>query len=61
MRTKELEVQYNLARYERERKNCEAEKARALQLKAQVQALSKAEAELRQQAALYAEHLSEVG
>ncbi|KAK4191648.1 alpha-taxilin [Podospora australis] len=60
MRTKELEVQYNLARYEREKKNYEAELARSRQLNAQVQTFSKTEAELRQQLNNYVDKFKQV-
>ncbi|KAK4113776.1 hypothetical protein N656DRAFT_706970 [Canariomyces notabilis] len=60
MRTKELEVQYNLARYEREKKNYEAELARSKQLNAQVQTFSKTEAELRQQLNVYVDKFKQV-
>ncbi|KAK4156330.1 myosin-like coiled-coil protein-domain-containing protein [Chaetomidium leptoderma] len=60
MRTKELEVQYNLARYEREKKNYEAELARSRQLNAQVQTFSKTETELRQQLNVYVDKFKQV-
>lgn len=60
MRTKELEVQYNLARVEREKKNYEAELARSRQLNIQVQTFSKTEAELRQQLNVYVEKFRQV-
>ncbi|KAK4127888.1 hypothetical protein N657DRAFT_234219 [Parathielavia appendiculata] len=60
MRTKELEVQYNLARYEREKKNYEAETARSRQLNAQVQTFSKTETELRQQLNVYVDKFKQV-
>ncbi|KAK0720338.1 myosin-like coiled-coil protein-domain-containing protein [Lasiosphaeris hirsuta] len=53
MRTKELEVQFNLARFEREKKNYESELARSRQLNSQVQTFSKTETELRQQLNVY--------
>lgn len=61
MRTKELEVQYNLARYEREKKNYETELARSRQLNAQVQTFSKTETELRQQLNVYVDKFKQVG
>ena len=61
MRTKELEVQYNLARYEREKKSYEAELARSRQLNAQVQTFSKTETELRQQLNVYVDKFKQVG
>ncbi|KAL2262589.1 hypothetical protein VTK26DRAFT_854 [Humicola hyalothermophila] len=60
MRTKELEVQHNLARYEREKKNYEAELARSRQLNAQVQAFSKTEADLRHQLNVYVDKFKQV-
>ncbi|KAJ4312382.1 hypothetical protein N0V84_009960 [Fusarium piperis] len=53
MRTKELEVQYHMARYEREKKNAEGESAKARHLQAQVQAFTKTETELRNQLNVY--------
>ncbi|KAK3359406.1 myosin-like coiled-coil protein-domain-containing protein [Lasiosphaeria hispida] len=53
MRTKELEVQFNLARFEREKKNYESELSRSRQLNSQVQTFSKTETELRQQLNVY--------
>lgn len=53
MRTKELEVQYHMARYEREKKGAETEGAKARQLQAQVQAFTKTETELRNQLNVY--------
>ncbi len=61
MRTKELEVQFNLARYEREKKSYEAELARSRQLNAQVQTFSKTETELRQQLNVYVDKFKQVG
>jgi hypothetical protein len=61
MRTKELEVQYHLARYEKEKKNAEAEMARSRQLNAQVQTFSKTETELRQQLNVYVDKFKQVG
>ncbi|KAK4448197.1 alpha-taxilin [Podospora aff. communis PSN243] len=60
MRTKELEVQFNLARFEREKKNYESELARSRQLNTQVQTFSKTEAELRQQLNVYVEKFKQV-
>ncbi|KAK3952777.1 myosin-like coiled-coil protein-domain-containing protein [Pseudoneurospora amorphoporcata] len=60
MRTKELEVQYNLARFEREKKNYEAELVRSRQLNAQVQTFSKTETELRQQLNVYVDKFKQV-
>jgi len=60
MRTKELEVQYNLARFEREKKNYESELARSRQLNSQVQTFSKTETELRQQLNVYVDKFKQV-
>jgi len=60
MRTKELEVQYNLARFERERKMAEQELARSKTLNAQVLTFSKTEAELRSQLNIYVEKFKQV-
>lgn len=60
MRTKELEVQYHLARYEKEKKAAEAENARSRQLNAQVQTFSKTETELRQQLNVYVDKFKQV-
>lgn len=60
MRTKELEVQYNLARFERERKMAEQELARSKALNAQVLTFSKTEAELRSQLNIYVEKFKQV-
>lgn len=60
MRTKEFEVQYNLARYERERKNSEVEATRSRQLNSQVQTFSRTEAELRQQLNVYVDKFKQV-
>ena len=60
MRTKELEVQYQLARAEREKKNYEAEVVRSRQLNSQVQTFSKTETELRQQLNVYVDKFKQV-
>ncbi|KAK3684988.1 myosin-like coiled-coil protein-domain-containing protein [Podospora appendiculata] len=60
MRTKELEVQYNLARFEREKKNYDSELARSRQLNSQVQTFSKTETELRQQLNVYVDKFKQV-
>ena len=60
MRTKELEVQYNLAYADQEKKNAEAEAARARQLNEQVQTFSKTEAELRNQLNVYVDKFKQV-
>ncbi|KFH43677.1 Gamma-taxilin-like protein [Hapsidospora chrysogenum ATCC 11550] len=60
MRTKELEVQYHMARYEREKKNAEVESSKARQLQAQVQAFTKTESELRNQLNVYVDKFKQV-
>jgi uncharacterized coiled-coil protein SlyX len=60
MRTKELEVQYNMARYERERKIAEQEMARSRALNAQVLTFSKTETELRSQLNIYVDKFKQV-
>ncbi|KAK3940713.1 alpha-taxilin [Diplogelasinospora grovesii] len=60
MRTKELEIQYNLARLDREKKNYEAELVRSRQLNSQVQTFSKTESELRQQLNVYVDKFKQV-
>lgn len=60
MRTKELELQYNLSKYDKEKKNAESEATRARQLNAQVQTFSKTEAELRNQLNVYVDKFKQV-
>ncbi|KAM4066478.1 myosin-like coiled-coil protein [Hirsutella rhossiliensis] len=60
MRTKELEVQYHLSRFEREKKNAEAEANKARHLQAQVQAFTKTETELRNQLNVYVDKFKQV-
>ncbi|KAF9881112.1 muscle-derived protein (neurite-outgrowth-promoting) [Colletotrichum karsti] len=60
MRTKELEVQYNMARYEREKKAAETEASRARNLQAQVQTFTKTESELRNQLNVYVDKFKQV-
>jgi hypothetical protein len=60
MRTKELEVQYNMARYERERKAAEQEMARSRALNSQVLTFSKTESELRSQLNIYVDKFKQV-
>ncbi|MDA4133115.1 MAG: taxilin [Thaumarchaeota archaeon] len=60
MRTKELEVQYHLARYEREKKSAESETSRSRQLNSQVQTFSKTETELRTQLNVYVDKFKQV-
>lgn len=55
MRTKECEVQYNLARYEQQRKIAENEATRSRTLSAQVSTFSQTETELRSQLNIYVE------
>lgn len=61
MRTKELEVQYHMARYEREKKSAEGESTKARQLQNQVQAFTRTEAELRNQLNVYVDKFKQVG
>ncbi|PFH57560.1 hypothetical protein XA68_14866 [Ophiocordyceps unilateralis] len=60
MRTKELEVQYHLSRYEREKKNADAEANKARHLQLQVQAFTKTETELRNQLNVYVDKFKQV-
>ncbi|KAF6819144.1 muscle-derived protein (neurite-outgrowth-promoting) [Colletotrichum sojae] len=60
MRTKELEVQYNMARYEREKKHAEAEAAKARNLQTQVQTFTKTESELRNQLNVYVDKFKQI-
>ena len=53
-------MQYNMARYERERKNAEQEMARCRALNAQVQTFSKTETELRSQLNIYVDKFKQV-
>ncbi|KAK8062213.1 hypothetical protein PG997_014310 [Apiospora hydei] len=53
MRTKEIEVQWNMARYEQQKKAAESESARCRQLNSQVLTFSKTETELRNQLNVY--------
>ena len=55
LRTKELEVQYNLARYDQQRKIAENEAARSRALSGQVSTFSQTETELRSQLNIYVE------
>lgn len=54
-------MQYNLARFEKSRKDAEAEAARARSLNAQVLTFSKTETELRSQLNIYVEKFKQVG
>jgi hypothetical protein len=60
MRAKELEVQYNMARFDRERKAAEAEVSRSKALNTQVLTFSKTENELRNQLNIYVEKFKQV-
>jgi len=60
LRTKELEVQYNMARFEEKRKAAEAEMSRSRALNAQVLTFSKTETELRNQLNIYVEKFKQV-
>jgi len=60
MRTKELEVQYNLARFESEKKKLDQEATRSRQLNSQVTTFSKTETELRQQLNVYVDKFKQV-
>jgi hypothetical protein len=53
-------VQYNMARFDRERKSAEAEVARSRALNAQVLTFSKTETELRNQLNIYVEKFKQV-
>ena len=55
MRTKECEVQYNVARFEQQRKLAENETIRSRTLSAQVSTFSQTETELRSQLNIYVE------
>ncbi|GAW17342.1 hypothetical protein ANO14919_067980 [Xylariales sp. No.14919] len=60
MRTKEIEVQWNMARYEQQKKAVEAENNRARQLNNQVLTFTKTETELRNQLNVYVEKFKQV-
>ncbi|KAI2633928.1 myosin-like coiled-coil protein-domain-containing protein [Xylaria nigripes] len=60
MRTKEIEVQWNMARYEQEKKTAEVEAKRAHQLNNQVRTFTKTETELRNQLNVYVEKFKQV-
>lgn len=60
MRTKEIEVQWNMARYEQQKKAVEAESNRARQLNSQVSTFTKTETELRNQLNVYVEKFKQV-
>ena len=61
MRTKELEVQYNMARFERERKRAESEVALSQRLNEQVQELSRSEAKMRAEMKSILEKVEQAG
>jgi hypothetical protein len=60
LRTKELEVQFHMARFEDKRKAAEAETTRSRALNAQVLTFSKTETELRNQLNIYVEKFKQV-
>ncbi|KAI9840217.1 MAG: hypothetical protein M1837_001845 [Sclerophora amabilis] len=60
LRTKELEVQFNMARYEQQRKFAEQESTRSRALSAQVSTFSQTESELRSQLNIYVEKFKQV-
>lgn len=60
MRTKEIEVQWNMARYEEQKKAAEGEARRANQLNSQVLTFTKTETELRNQLNVYVEKFKQV-
>ncbi|KAI1002284.1 hypothetical protein K3495_g5917 [Podosphaera aphanis] len=60
LRTKELEVQVSMGRYDREKKLAEAEIARSRALNSQVLTFSKTESELRNQLNIYVEKFKQV-
>ncbi|OAA56389.1 Taxilin [Cordyceps fumosorosea ARSEF 2679] len=59
MRTKEIELQYHLSRFDRDKKAAEAELAKMRQLQTQVQTLSKTESQLREELEMYIDKLGE--
>lgn len=61
MRTKELEVQYNISRYEREKKRAEVETKRCRNFESQIQTFTKTEADLRSQLNVYVDKFKQVG
>lgn len=60
MRTKELEVQFHMSRFEREKKAADAEASKSRHLQAQVQAFTKTETELRNQLNVYVDKFKQV-
>lgn len=59
MRTKEIELQYHLARHERDKKASDAEMAKVHQLHVQLDSLSRNDAAVRTELHLYIEKLAE--
>lgn len=60
MRTKELEVQFNLARFEGEKKRADAETALVRHMREQVSTFHQTEAELRTQLNVYVDKFKQV-
>ncbi|KAL9047404.1 MAG: hypothetical protein Q9214_000018 [Letrouitia sp. 1 TL-2023] len=60
MRTKECEVQFNLARYEQQKKETQNEQQRSRTLSGQVATFAQTEAELRSQLSIYVEKFKQV-
>lgn len=60
MRTKECEVQYNLARYEQQRKEADNQAKKSQNLTTQVSTFSQTETELRSQLNIYVEKFKQV-
>lgn len=60
LRSKELEVQYHIAKFDKERKASDAESSRSRALNAQVLTFSKTETELRNQLNIYVEKFKQV-
>ncbi|KAI9775313.1 MAG: hypothetical protein M1839_001297 [Geoglossum umbratile] len=60
LRTKELEVQYNMAKFEAQKKAAEQEAARSRALSTQVSTFSQTESELRNQLNIYVEKFKQV-
>lgn len=60
LRTKELEIQYQLARFEQQKKAQELESTKSHQLTRQVSTFSQTETELRSQLNIYVEKFKQV-
>jgi hypothetical protein len=60
MRTKEIEVQYHMARYDQQKKAAETEARKSNQLNSQVNTFHKTEMELRNQLNVYVEKFRQV-